>query len=103
MAELQKRRQELGPEGLARVQQEWAEVIADAREAFAAKKTIDDPEVVAIARRWKALVAQFTGGNEGIGDNLKRLWQDNPDGLAQKSGIAIEVARFMGKAMERLG
>ena len=51
----------------------------------------------------KALIAQFTGGNPAIGASLKRMWQENPDGLAHKSGVDMEVAKFMGKAMERLG
>jgi DNA-binding transcriptional MerR regulator len=103
LAELEKRRQELGREGMERVQKEWADVIADARAAFLANKPIDDPEVVAIARRWKALIDAFTGGNPGIHQGMTRLWRENTDALAHKSGFDPELARFMGKAVERLG
>lgn len=103
LAELEKTRQELGPEGMARAQQAWAEVIAAARAAFAAGKPIDDPEVEAIARRWKALIEAFTRGNPGIRDALTRLWRENADALEHKTGVDPALARFMGEAMRRLG
>lgn len=102
LAELAKTRQELGPEGMARVQREWAEVIADAQAARAAGRREDDPEVEAIARRWKALIEAFTKGNPGIRDGLTKLWRENTEALAHKSGVDPELAHFMGRAMARL-
>lgn len=103
LAQLEKKRQELGPEGMQRAQQAWAALITEAKEAHTAGRAIDDPAVESLARRWKGMIEQFTSGNAGIRDNLDRLWRENTDALAARSGLPVEVAKWMGEAMRRLG
>jgi DNA-binding transcriptional MerR regulator len=52
----------------------WRALYADIRESLDA-----DPAgavAQALLHRWKALVDEFTGGNRGIEDGVRRAWQD---------------------------
>ena len=103
LAALEKKRQELGPEGMQRMHDAWAALIAEAKEAHAAGRPADDPAVEALARRWKAMIEQFTMGDSGIREGVDRMWRENADALASRSGLPVEVARWIGEAMRRLG
>jgi TipAS antibiotic-recognition protein len=53
-----------------------------------------------LARRWKGLVEEFTGGDLGIAAGVARQYQQDPN-PAQRHGIPLTRAMFeyIGKAM----
>lgn len=73
-AKLAERMKETPKEVIEQGQRDWAELIA---EVEAAKH--EDPAGVraqSLAKRWRELVNQFTGGDAGIQKGLNRLWSD---------------------------
>ena len=54
-----------------------------------------------LAQRWKALVDEFTGGNPGIGEGVRRQYQRDPN-PAQRHGMPLtrEMFEYMAKAMQ---
>ncbi|MCU1232898.1 MAG: transcriptional regulator, MerR family [Candidatus Solibacter sp.] len=73
-AKIDERRKEWTPELQAQVSKQWTELFADVEAALG-----EDPEsekAQALAVRWKALVAGFTGGDPEIGEGLNKLYAD---------------------------
>jgi hypothetical protein len=64
----------------------------------------DDPsseQVQALARRWKGLIEEFTGGDAGITESLGNMWASEPS-LGEKSGIDQDMFAYIGRAMKGL-
>lgn len=75
---LENRKATLGAEQIESVQQEWPQLIAAMRKHLDAG---DDPagaEVQALAKRWRELVAQFTGGDAAIAQSTARMYRSEP-------------------------
>jgi DNA-binding transcriptional MerR regulator len=74
--ELEKRREELGPEGMQRGQNDWEVLRADCEQAM--KEGVDPASERAkeLAKRWLALINAFTGGNPEIAEGLTKLYTD---------------------------
>jgi hypothetical protein len=74
--ELEKRREELGPDGMKQGQKDWEVLQADCERAM--KEGVDPKSERAqqLARRWLALINAFTGGNPEIAEGLTKLYAD---------------------------
>lgn len=92
LAELTRRRQELGETGMQQAQEDWARLIDEVRGLMAESVPPADPRAQAAADRWMALVESFTGGNPGIARNLQQVWESEE-----------EIAGFNAAEMRRLG
>jgi DNA-binding transcriptional MerR regulator len=64
------------PEVLERGQRAWQELIAEVQAAVAEGLDPASGRAQALAARWKGLVEEFTGGDPGIRENLRRLYAD---------------------------
>lgn len=64
------------PEVLERGQREWAQLIKDVEAAAAEGVDPASERAQSLAARWSALIEEFTGGDPGILENLKRLYAD---------------------------
>ena len=51
-----------------------------------------------LARRWKALLAEFTGGNPEIQKGLNKMYSQEPE-ARQKTGIDQKLMEYVGRAM----
>lgn len=103
MADLERRAAELGPEGMRQAESAWATLIG---EMDAARQRGDDPaspEVRALARRWQALIEQFTGGDPGIRASLQRMYQSEGPEAASRGTVNTEVMAYAQRAIEALG
>jgi DNA-binding transcriptional MerR regulator len=99
---LQKRAEEMGPERIRQGSQDWAELIALVRAEMEKGTDPAAPQVQALAKRWLNLVSQFTGGDPGIEQSVKRLWQEQGDNLAAQHGSEYDprpVSEYIGKAI----
>jgi DNA-binding transcriptional MerR regulator len=99
---LQKRAEEMGPERIGQGSQDWAELIALVRAEMEKGTDPAAPQVQALAQRWLDLVNQFTGGDPGIEQSVKRLWQEQGDNLAAQHGSEYDprpVSEYIGKAI----
>ena len=87
------------PEVLERGRREWARLLADVDAAVAEGADPAGERAQELAARWSALIEEFTGGDPGILENLKRLYADQanwPDNFQKPLGD--EAGRFLHAA-----
>lgn len=96
LEQLAARKEQVGEERIRQVQQEWEELIADVTAAKNASVDPTDPRVQEMAKKWFGLVNEFTGGDPGIFQSLKTMYQ-NEDRVHGR-----DVAEMKG-LMEYLG
>jgi hypothetical protein len=59
------------------------------------------PQVVALGRRWRALIEAFSGGNPEIEKSLKTMYQNEPvpekiQGMPFHPGMMAYIGKAMG-------
>lgn len=100
LAELARRREELGDAGMQQAQADWANLIEEVKALMAEGVPPTDPRARSAADRWMALVEAFTGGNPGIAQNLQRVW-DSEDEIAGFNAAEMrKLGEYIGKARE---
>lgn len=99
MQSIQQRGQELGPERIHAVEQEWPTVIGGMQTAMRLEKDPASDEVQALARRWRALVREFTGGNAGVQQSLNTMFRENADEMRKRTGIDPQLMAYACKAI----
>lgn len=85
------------------ISRQWELAIADAKTAMA-KGDPASPEALDVARRWKALIEMFTGGDPAFAQKAQAVWSDamaDPK-AAPKLPLTPELFAFMGKAVAKL-
>ena len=98
LAQLDERRRALGEEGMARAQQEWADLIAEAEALRAGGVDPSDPRAQVIAARWQALVERFTGGDPGIRASLQRMYDEQGPERASRGMAKPELVEYLQRA-----
>lgn len=83
LAQLAERRGALGEDAIRSVEQEWPQLTARVQAAMDAGTDPADPEVQALARRWRELVEAFTG-DEGIRAAAQRVGDEQGDALREQ-------------------
>ena len=99
LEELKHRADALGEKGMRRAQQDWADLIEEVRVEMENGTDPTSPQVAALARRWRALIEAFTGGNPEIEKSLRAMYRNEPlhekiQGVPQPGLMA-----YIGKAM----
>lgn len=104
LAWLRERREQLGEPRIQAVQDAWAELIPQMRAAMERGADPASAEVQALARRWKALVEEFTGGDAGIEQGVRRVYQAEGEQLrARHEHVPTpELFAYVGRAMAAL-
>jgi DNA-binding transcriptional MerR regulator len=96
MRRIQECREQAGQEFLERAQENWAELIASIRTEMDKGTDPADAKVQALARRWKELLTQTTGGDPGIEQALKRLWEEQGDAIVAQVGSRYDSRPVWG-------
>jgi len=100
---LAQKREEIGPETLAKSQEDWRILIAEVEAALAAGEKPESAKALALAARWKALIQGFTGGDPQISEGLKNLYSDKQNWPSTfKKPYSDEAGAFMCEAMKYL-
>ena len=99
LADLQRRRNELGEDGMQRAQQEWADLIAEAEDHMNKGTDPASAEVQAIVRKWEALIQQFTGGDPGLRASLQKMYEDKGPQEASRGMVNPELMEYIGRGM----
>ena len=101
---LRDRRTSITEEHMQEVRDSWNEIIPQVRKAMAANVDPASPEILAIAKRWKALVEEFTGGDPKIAEAVKTMYQHEGPILQQRLGEVPtqEMFVYMSKAFAAL-
>jgi MerR family transcriptional regulator, thiopeptide resistance regulator len=96
LEQLEQRRQELGEDAIKSVEQEWQEIYARLRELREAGVDPAAPEAQAVGDRARELIEMFTGGDQGITESLRRMYeQEDHSKLTRGLGDPEDVA-YMG-------
>ena len=96
LAELSKR---WSPELQERVSRDWATLIKDVEAALSAGADPASAEARALAKRWTALVEEFTGGDPALAESLKNLYTDEANWSPSfKKSFSTEVEAFVYQA-----
>jgi hypothetical protein len=102
MQTIRRRGDELGAERIEAVQQEWPHVIAGMQAALTLGKDPASDEVQSLARRWRALVREFTGGDAGIQRSMGTMFRENADEMRAKTGIDPALMTYACSAIALL-
>ncbi len=97
LSQLAARGEAIGTARIQEVEAEWPALIAEVRAAMAAGLPAGDPAVQALARRWRGLVQEFTGGDPGSAAALGRMYQQEP-AARDRAGIDPAILVYIGQA-----
>jgi len=94
LEELRVRGEQIGQDRMQEVSREWAEIIPAVRTAMENGTDPADPRVQALARRWKGLVEEFTGGKREIERSVAKVYQNEGPALEARYGNVPDAAMF---------
>lgn len=95
--EIKERGAKLGEAHIREVEAEWPRLIAQVREEMAKGTDPGSDRVRALAKRWGELVREFTGGNPGIEQALRRMYEQE-ESVRERTGIDRAMAEYIGRA-----
>ena len=93
---IKERREQVGQEYLERGQEAWAELIALIRTEMDKGTDPADANVQNLARQWQDLLSRSTGGDPGMKQSVKRLWEEQGDNLAAQFGSKYDSRPVWG-------
>jgi DNA-binding transcriptional MerR regulator len=99
LEQLERRRHIVGEDRIREVEAEWPQLMAEMRAELERGTDPADARVQELARRWKALVEEFTGGDPEIRDSLQRMYGGEPQ-VRERAGIDPDLTEYVGRAME---
>jgi MerR family transcriptional regulator, thiopeptide resistance regulator len=92
LQQLEQRRQDLGEEQIKQVEQEWREIYAKLADLRARGVDPGAPEAQAVGDRAGELIQMFTGGDPGITESLRRMYQqEDPQKLTRGMGSPDDI------------
>src|SRR5690348_586069 len=80
-------------------ERDWAALIAEARAHREAGTPPADPAMQDVARRWRGLIEQFTGGDDGIRESLVQMFREQGAERATHGAVDPELMAYVGEAM----
>ena len=100
LKQLEERGRALGEERIRAAEGEWKDLIAQVRAEMEkgtdpASKTMQD-----LVARWQGLINEFTGGDPGIAQSLKTMYQQEGASQASRGMVEPDVMAYMAKAMQ---
>jgi DNA-binding transcriptional MerR regulator len=97
---LRDRRTSITQQHMDEVRDTWNTIIPKVRSAMEANVDPTSPEILAIAKRWKELVEEFTGGDPKIAQAVKTMYENEGPTLQQQLGEVPtpEMFVYMSKA-----
>ena len=98
LQQLEERRKMLGEDRIREVEQEWPRLIAEVRAEMEKGTDPASETMQRLSKRWMELVQMFTGGDPGIAESLKKLYQGEPS-AQQRSGLDPEVMGYVQQAV----
>ena len=102
LAQLEARREEVGEDKIAAIEREWAELSAKMKAHRDASTDPSDPEVRALAERWRDLtertIAGFTGGDPRITESLGRMYREEGPENASRGTFDADLLEYVARA-----
>lgn len=95
---LEKHRQQVGDDRSREVEVEWPAMMEQVRAEMERGTDPADPRVRALARRWSALVTEFTDGAAGIEQRLGAMWRQEETIHGTETAAMRELGAYLGLA-----
>ena len=102
MEQLDERRKVVTEERIREVEAEWPKLIAEVRAEMEKGTDPASERVQELARRWKGLVEEFTGGDIQIAASVGRMYQQE-ESARQRTGLDAEIMEYIGRASAAAG
>ena len=100
LEKLKERRSQVGEERIGQVEkEEWPNLMAAVREEMDKGSDPASAPVQALARRWMALVQEFTGGDPGIEKSLQSMYRQEQNIHGMDVGAMKPMMDYIGKAI----
>ncbi len=100
---LRQRREQLGVDAIENGQANWQALIEAVREQMEAGALPESDAVRPLAKRWRALIEAFSGGDAAIEQSVANMARENPRMAADFGNMPdMEMMSFMGKACAAL-
>jgi DNA-binding transcriptional MerR regulator len=97
LAEVHSRGRKLGEAAIKATEAEWPVLIAKVRAEMEKGTPASDPRVQEMARRWRKLVEQFTGGSPGIEQAVAQRYREDPE-LQARTGLDGKIFGYVQRA-----
>lgn len=94
---LKQRKNQVGEERIREVEAEWPKLMAEVRAEMDKGSDPASESVQALARRWMALVHEFTGGDAGIETALRTMYQQEP--VVHQMPVDQALFNYISKAI----
>jgi hypothetical protein len=98
LAWLEERRKQVGDERIKEVEAAWPVLIAEVRAEMERGTDPTSERAKELARRWLAMVEEFTGGNPEIAKSVRRMYEQEESVRAQ-SGIDAQMSKYVSAAI----
>jgi DNA-binding transcriptional MerR regulator len=98
LEELRLRRETMGEDRMREVQEEWPRLMDEVRAEMERGTDPADERMQALARRWSALLREFTGGNPGIERSLGNLYQNESSVHGMDAGGMRPLMEYVQRA-----
>jgi DNA-binding transcriptional MerR regulator len=98
---LKKRGEQLGPEKIRAVENEWPVLLTKVRAELEKGTPPGSPEVMQLAKRWKELMDMFSGGDPEIIRAGELFHAENPDNALQ-FGLDAQLYKYISQAISNL-
>lgn len=95
LEQLKQRYEDIGEEKIQQVQEEWKRVFQGFQQALEQKRPVESNETQTLVQQYNALIAAFTGGDQGIHQSLQNMYQQG-DGaqMLEQHGYETSPALF---------
>jgi DNA-binding transcriptional MerR regulator len=100
LEQLEQRRQTMGADKIREVEREWAEIFATLKGEMDAGTDPADPKLRPIGERSRELITMFTGGDPGIEQSLKTMYETEGPEKASRGMADPAVFEYLAKIRE---
>ncbi|HET9982735.1 MAG TPA: MerR family transcriptional regulator [Longimicrobiales bacterium] len=91
----------VGAARIKEVEAAWPVLIAEVKAEMEKGTDPTSEPVLALARRWKGLVEEFTGGDAGVAAGVRELYRNEP-AVRERAGFDPAVWEYIGRALRAL-
>src|SRR5262249_47607670 len=98
LAQLDARAREVGQEAIDQAPQQWGDLFTAVIAEMEAGTDPADPKAQELAKRWLALVTQFTGGDPGIFNSLRSIYENEDNVMGTDTKAMRPVMEYIQKA-----
>ncbi len=102
MDQLQERAKTMGPERMNEAQNDWAVLIQEVKLELEKGSLPESASVQSLARRWRDLIEQFTGGDAGIAQSLGKMHKEEGAATASRGMMDSGLSEYISKAIALL-